>query len=186
MRFLMAGEVNYRGGNKDLRAECFPGYQLFMSEANLKGLVADMNLPRTVGGGDPFTLSEIMELAEEVYNWDVDGRAVECSAVSLAGVDPVCVTALLQKWNQQLHKKLLRKYDTDYGAAVSYNFGYDMGSYLGDFPGYGTGKTGPYAVGAGGFLDDREYLYTSNRLKGHPIDISHEIDLRIPPQTYRL
>lgn len=185
MRFLMAGEVNYRGDNKDLRAELFPGYQLFLSEANLKSVVANMQLPKTTGGADVFTLSEIMEVAEEIYNWDLDGRAVEQSAVSLAGVDSVCVTSLLQKWNGQLHKRLLRKYDTDHGPAVAYNFGYDMGSYLGDFPGYGTGKAGPYAVGAGGFLDDREYLYTSDRLKGHPIDISHAIDLRIPPQAYR-
>ena len=181
----MAGEVNYRGDNKDLRAECFPGYQLFMSESNLKGVVQNMQLPKTVGGGDPFALSEVMELAEQVYDWDIDGRAVERTAVSLAGVDPVCITALLEKWNQQLTKKLARKHDTDFGPAVQYSFGYDMGSYLGDFPGYGTGKTGPYAVGAGGFLDDRDYHYTSNRLKGRPIDISHEIDLRIPPQVYR-
>lgn len=185
MRFLMAGEVNYRGDNKDLRAELFPGYQLFMSEANLRGVLDDMQLPKAIGGADPITLSEVNELAENVYNWDVDGRAVEQTAVSLAGVDSVCVAFLLQKWNEQLHKRLLRKYDTEHGAAVATNFGYDMGSYLGDFPLYGTGKTGPYAVGAGGFLDNREYLYTSDRLKGQVIDISNEIDLRIPPQAYR-
>ena len=185
MRFLMAGEVNYRGDNRDLRASLFPGYNFFVSESNLRAVLAACQLPKAVGGGDAITLSEVNEIAEEVYQWDVDGRAVEQTATTLAGVDPVCVNALLLKWNQQLHKRLLRKYDTEFGPAVSYNFGYDKGSELGDFPLYGTGKVGPYAVGAGGFLDDREYLYTSDRLKGRPIDISHEIDLRIPTQAYR-
>ena len=186
MRFLMAGEVNYRGDNKDLRADLFPGYQSFLSESNLKAVLEGVNLPKTTGGTDPITLSEVNEMAEQVYAWDIDGRAVERSAVSLSGVDPVCVHALVQKWNQQLHKKIYRKYDTEHGQAVSYNFQYDMGSYLGDVPMYSTGKTGPHAEGAGGFLDDRQYAYTSNRLKSRPIDISHAVDLRIPAQAYRV
>ena len=82
----MAGEVNYRGDNKDLRADLFPGYQSFLSEGNLKAVLEGVNLPKTAGNTDPITLSEMNEMAEQVYAWDVDRRAVERSAVSLSGV----------------------------------------------------------------------------------------------------
>lgn len=173
--------MSLRPGNDLLGAELYPARHVFLSEENIAGLLDVLKLPNAVDSAAPLQPSQIMMDAAAVYDMDSDGRAAESGCVCLQGSDPAQVQLLVDRWNAQLARRLLERWDTDYGPHVSYAYGYDVTKFAdarqaaltddGQVAGtWGTDKRGRYADGAGGFIDSRDVQYTSNRLKGRPLE----------------
>ena len=173
--------VDFRPGNRDLHAELHPAENAFTAQANLDAVLQGMQLPPAVDGSVPIKADQIAEIARQVYDMDSEGRAIESASVGLAGNDWPALKHLLDRWNAELARRVSEAWDTDFGPHVAYAFGYDMGGYLQEKPLWGEGKTGPYADGAGGFVDSRMADYTTNRRKGRPIEIDRPLDLSAQP-----
>lgn len=173
--------VEFRPGNGDLNAELHPAKTAFFSEENMRAVIKGMAIPPAVDGSTALKPNELDEIARQVYEMDDEGRAQESQAVGISGNDWGVLKGLLDKWNAVLVRRISQAWDTNFGPHVSYAFGWDMGSYLGDHPLWGEGKAGPYADGAGGFIDSRQVDYTANRRKGRPIPVDRYLDLSAQP-----
>ena len=184
-RTQRVGSIHIRPGNDELMAQLHPARKAFLGEENILATLGALNLPKTVDASQPLELQQARVLAEQVYEMDTDGRALESASVTPAGPDGGVVQSLVQRWNATLSRRLRDLWETDYSPEISYNFGYDVAAFMGDAAIWAEGKNGQYAEGAGGFVDSRMVDYTSNRLRGRPIETYNFLGPQvIMPQDY--
>ena len=100
----MAGEVNYRGDNKDLRADLFPGYQSFLSESNLKSVLESAGsslesvVKTTVFLTDMAQFAEMNAVYAEFFTSEFPARsAIQVAALPKGGIVEVEAIAVLQR-----------------------------------------------------------------------------------------
>jgi hypothetical protein len=150
---------------------------MFLSEENIKTLTGSLQLPKALDGSNSISFSQANEMALQVYDMDSEGQAAERLAVTPVGTDVAVVACLVDRWNQQLARRIAERYEADFGPAVNYDFQYQIASYLGEAPLWSTGKTGEYADGAGELVRHNAYTMTSNRIRGRPLNMYRFIDV---------